>query len=100
MESPCVVEHDGIYYLFYKHRDETRLVISDDPLRFSDKEDIWFSIAHAAEVFQARGTWHISSCSRDLLDVHHAGTDRSKGLFLASLDWSNDIPEIVPLAGG
>ena len=99
MESPCVIERDGIYYLFYKHRDGTRLVISDDPLSFSDKEDVWFSIAHAAEVFEARGNWYISSCSRELLDVHHERSDRTKGLFLASLDWSNDIPEIVPFAG-
>lgn len=96
MESPCVVERNGIYHLFYKHREETRLVMSDDPFRFSDKEDRWFSVAHAAEIFQSGESWYISSCSRDTLDVRHERSDRTRGLFLASLDWSDETPTVVP----
>lgn len=100
MESPCVIERDGQYYLFYKHRDETRLVVSADPLRFTDQEDRWFSPAHAAEIFQYRGEWLISSCSRDVLDVRHSATDRTRGLFLARLDWSAEIPRVAPFQAG
>lgn len=94
MESPCVIERQGRYFLFYKHRDETRLVISDDPLNFNDRQDTWFSIAHAAEIFPFRGNWFISSCSREPSDIRHEQSDRTKGLFLASLEWSQDTPEI------
>jgi len=96
MESPCVVARRGLYYLFYKHRDATRLVVSDDPLKFTDKCDAWFSIAHAAEVFEAGGRSYLSSCSRDLLDLRHAKSDRTRGLFLACLDWEGEAPELRP----
>jgi arabinan endo-1,5-alpha-L-arabinosidase len=96
MESPCVVKRGDLYYLFYKHRDETRLVISDDPLNFTDKEDCWFSAAHAAEVLQIEGKWYISSCSRQLEDIQHKYSDRTRGLSLACLKWDELMPEIVP----
>lgn len=98
LESPCVVARDGRYFLFYKHRNETRLVVSTDPLQFSDQQDRWFSIAHAAEVFEADGQWYISSCSRDLLDLKHEESDRTKGLFLASIRWDTAGPVVAPLA--
>lgn len=98
MESPCVIEREGFYYLFYKHRDGTRLAVSEDPLNFTDKEDRWFSIAHAAEVFAAEGTWYISSCSRDPLDVRHERSDRTKGLYLACLEWGPAGPRVMPFA--
>jgi sucrose-6-phosphate hydrolase SacC (GH32 family) len=92
MESPCVIAHNNQYYLFYKHRNETRLVISNDPLNFTDKEDHYFSIAHAAEIFLFNNQWYISSCSRDLQDVAHKHTDRTRGLYLAQFDWIDEIP--------
>ena len=100
MESPCVVARDGRYYLFYKHRNETRLVVSPDPLQFTDQPDRWFSIAHAAEVFEADGQWYISSCSRDLLDLKHEKSDRTKGLFLARIRWEASGPVVTSLAPG
>jgi sucrose-6-phosphate hydrolase SacC (GH32 family) len=96
MESPCVIGRNDQFYLFYKHRDGTRLAVSDDPLNFTDKEDVWFSIAHAAEIFEVNGQWYISSCSRELLDVRHKRTDRTKGLFLACLEWIDHMPRIAP----
>lgn len=98
MESPCIIEREGQFFLFYKHRDETRLVISTDPLHFTDQEDTWFSPAHAAEIFQYQGAWYISSCSRDLLDVRHVTTDRTRGLFLAGLNWTHAVPRVIPFA--
>lgn len=97
MESPCVVEHEGLFYLFYKHRDETRLAVSEDPLNFTDKQDRWFGISHASEVFEAEGRWYISSCSRDLLDVRHERTDRTRGMYLACVDWKDGEPAVAPL---
>ncbi len=96
MESPCVIEKEGRYYLFYKHRNETRVVVSDDPLLFTDKEDFWFSSAHAAEIFSFNNKWYISSCSHEIEDIYNEHSDRTKGLYLSSLDWSGDIPKIVP----
>lgn len=98
MESPCVVARAGRYYFFYKHRNETRLVVSPDPLQFTDQPDRWFSLAHAAEVFEADGQWYISSCSRDLLDLKHEKTDRTRGLFLARLQWDATGPAVTPFA--
>jgi len=100
MESPCVLARDGRYFLFYKHRNETRLVVSADPLQFTDQQDRWFSIAHAAEVLEADGAWYISSCSRDLLDLKHEKSDRTKGLFLARIQWEATGPVVAPLAPG
>ncbi len=97
MESPCVVHRDGLYYLFYKHRDGTRLAISDDPLRFTDKEDAPFSPAHAAKVCEAEGRWYMSHCSRELEDVGHQYSDRTKGLYLAGIEWAGCSPHVVPL---
>ena len=71
-------------------------MISDDPLRFTDKADRWFSVAHAAEVFACGGRWYISHCSRDPDDLAHARTDRTRGLYLASLDWSERLPRVTP----
>ena len=97
MESPCVVKYDGNYCLFYKHRNETRLVMSDNPLCFTDGQDKWFSVAHAAEVFQAGNRWYITHCSRKPEDVTHEKTNRTRGLYLAGLDWTNGMPAVVPL---
>lgn len=94
MESPCVVERDDQFYMFYKHRDETRLLISPDPLHFTDCQDKWFSPAHAAEVFSYHGGWYISSCSRDLLDVRHTWSDRTRGLYLASFVWADEVGSV------
>jgi beta-fructofuranosidase len=96
MESPCVIERNGKFYLFYKHRDETRLIISEDPFNFTDQKDEWFSITHASEIFETDGQWYISSCSRSLLDLDHSKTDRTKGLYLARLNWDNEKPHIIP----
>ncbi len=95
MESPCVVARDGLYYLFYKHRDGTRLAVSDNPLRFTDQEDVAFSPAHAVEVFEAEGRWYMSHCSCDLDDVEHAYSDRTKGLWLTGVEWEQDGPRVV-----
>jgi sucrose-6-phosphate hydrolase SacC (GH32 family) len=98
LESPCVVEREGRYYLFYKHGNATRLVVSDDPFHFTDKEDTWFAIAHAAEVFAVGDRWYISSCSRELTDLTHERSDRTQGLYLACLEWDESGPRIAPFA--
>lgn len=96
MESPCIVERNGLYYLFYKHRDETRLVVSEDPLNFTHQEDVWFSPAHAAEIFKVNDQWYISSCSRQVKDTAHRYSDRTTGLYLARLDWGGILPVVEP----
>jgi hypothetical protein len=44
-----------------------------------------------------RAEWPIASL-RDLLDVKHEKTDRTKGLFLASLRWESSGPVVAPFA--
>lgn len=96
-ESACVIERDGLYYLFYTHGDGTRVVVSDDPLHFSDSADRRFSDAHASEVFELEHQWYITSCSRDPEDIEHQSSDRSRGLFLARLQWSGNEPHVTSL---
>lgn len=95
MESPCVVARGGRYFLFYKHLNETRVVASEDPLRFTEKHDRFFSIAHAAEVFEVRGEWFVSHCSAPLGDLENR-QGRTRGLWLARVHWrANDgMPEV------
>jgi hypothetical protein len=54
-------------------------------------------VAHAAEVFEHGGRWYLSHCSRDPEDLAHARTDRTRGLYLAGLEWGERLPRVVPL---
>jgi predicted GH43/DUF377 family glycosyl hydrolase len=95
-ESPCVVKRHGKYYLFFRHGDGTKYCISDDLYDFNDCEVHLLGPSHASEIFEFRGRWYISSCSREPGDIWHK-TDRTKGLYLAELDFDGVIPGIVGL---
>lgn len=94
-ESPCVVVKDARYYLFWKEGDGTRYVISNDPLDFEANEIHYVSNSHASKVFEWRDRWYITSCSRAVDDVMHATSDRTRGLFVADLDWSGMLPMLT-----
>lgn len=96
-ESPCVVERGGKYYLFWKGGSGTRYVMSDDPLDFENREERLLATSHASKVFEWRGEWFITSCSRQVNDVMHTQSDRTRGLYLAGLAWDGDRPRVTAL---
>ncbi|HVK38909.1 MAG TPA: hypothetical protein VNA88_10280 [Candidatus Kapabacteria bacterium] len=96
-ESPCVVRKEGRHYLFWKTGDGTRYVISNDPLDFEDAEEHVLATSHASKVVEHDGRWFVTSCSRDLDDLLHERSDRTRGLLLAELDWSGMLPRLLPI---
>jgi len=93
-ESPCVIRRHGRYYLFFRHGDGTKYCISDDLYDFNGCEVHLLGPSHASEIFEFRGRWYISSCSREPGDIRHLG-DRTKGLYLAELDFDEVHPKIT-----
>jgi beta-fructofuranosidase len=63
-ESPFVVEHDGLYYLFICTPDlgykATVVYVSADPFHFEEKDEIATLVAHCAEVIKDGGNYFIS----------------------------------------
>jgi len=93
-ESPCVVERNGSYYLFWKGERGTWYTVSDDPLDFTKGQEGFLATSHASEVFSWGREWYITSCSRDLDDIRHEYSDRTRGLFIAGLTWDGTIPRV------
>ncbi|MBC8145007.1 MAG: family 43 glycosylhydrolase [bacterium] len=95
-ESPCVVMRNGLYYLFWKGGVGTRYVISNDPLEFPDTAEYQLATTHASEIFEWNGEWFITSCSRNVDDIAHKRSDRTRGLYIARLEWNGIHPFVVP----
>lgn len=95
-ESPCLIEKDGLFYLFYRHGDGTYYCISGTPKDFSLSGAFYLGPCHASEIFNAEGKWLISSCSRPPEDIAHK-FDRTGGIWLAGLEWPEVHPRIVAL---
>jgi len=86
-ESPCVVEKDGKFWLFFKHGWCTHYVQGDGPFDFEGRQALPLGFAHAAEIFNWRGEWLISHCSGEPDDFEYRTSNRRKGLFIAKLEW-------------
>lgn len=86
-ESPCVVRKDGHWWLFFKHGWWTYVVRGDSPFDFRGRTPVRLGFAHAAEVFEWNGRWHITHCSGDPADYRYGKSNRKHGLFLGDLDW-------------
>jgi hypothetical protein len=86
-ESPCMVEKDGKFWLFFKHGWRTHYVQGSSPFDFEGRQALPLGFAHAAEVFTWQGRWYITHCSGDSQDFEYRKTNRSRGLFIAELDW-------------
>jgi hypothetical protein len=89
---------EGRYYLFWKGGDGTRYTMCNDPLNFRDREAYVLGTCHASEIFAWDGTWFATSCSRKLDDLAHATSDRSRGLFLAGIEWDGPWPRLRRIA--
>lgn len=96
-ESPCVVKHGDLYYLFWKGGSGTRYVISENPLDFEDRDEYGLISSHASKVFQFGDRWFITSCSRQIKDVTHSYSDRTRGLYLAEIIWGDFHPTVTSL---
>jgi beta-fructofuranosidase len=86
-ESCCVHFRNGRYWLFFANGFWTNYVISPDPFDFFGRKVHRLGFAHAAEIIHDRGRWWITHCSSDPDDHEYHGTNRTRGLFLATLDW-------------
>jgi hypothetical protein len=73
-------------------------VVSDKPLDFEDRDEYFLATSHASKIFQWEDRWYITSCSRAVNDVTHTLSDRTKGLYLARIDWSGLHPKLAPLS--
>ena len=96
-ESPCVQLLGERYYLFWKGGSGTRYAISTNPLDFNHRDEYFLATCHASEIFEWDGRWFITSCSRELDDIAHERTDRSKGLYLARIEWDGIWPRVRAL---
>jgi len=83
-ESPCVVQHNGRWHLFFMHGLGMRWGISDTPFDFPATALGYH--AHASEVFNWGDEWFMSHCG--------AGYG---GLGLARLDMGVRPPRLLPL---
>jgi hypothetical protein len=86
-ESPFVVQHDGLWYLFLGPRggySGTDVFRSDDPFSFSTSGSAGHIWSHAAEVVQDGSSWYVSA----------AGWWQH-GVSLAPLTWSTTAPPTV-----
>ena len=96
-ESPCVIKREGIYYLFWTSGNGTRYVFGNDPLHFFDEGETFLATSHASEIFEWKGRWYITSCSRAVNDILHKYSDRTRGLFLAAIKWDGTRPYVAKL---
>lgn len=98
-ESPCVVRRGDDYYLFWKGGEGMRYVRSNDPLDFTGADEHRLATSHASKIVQHDSAWYVTSCSRDIDDISHTLSDRTRGLFLAGIRWEGELPRVVPLDG-
>lgn len=107
IESPCVVERDGIFHLFYCNGQGTWHVISDNPYYWNPVKGkyLWGPFV-AQEVFQWKGEWWLSSTKKEELRrqdrsigiSHHGDIEDERrnlaGMFLAHICWEGDFPAL------
>ncbi len=96
MESPYVVEKDGLYYLFVTYTDcsdktynDTLVFCSKDPKRFGEYNGescgttpITVLQAHAPEIIEDNGKYYITTCGWRTKPTPHTGA-----VSIATLDW-------------
>ena len=96
MESPFVVEKEGIYYLFVTYTNSTKenyhntlVFASEDPTRFGEYNGgrggaipVAVLPAHAPEIITANGKDYITTCGWNGYGIPHEGC-----VSIAELDW-------------
>jgi hypothetical protein len=105
IESPCVVEREGIFHLFYCCGQGTWHAVSDTPYKWTGARGQYLLGPFiAAEVFLWRGEWWFSSTKKEELrrrdrlngiSNHSEVGDEQRnlaGMFLAHIRWEGDFP--------
>ena len=87
VESPCVIEKDGKFWLFFKHGWCTHFVQGESPFDFDGRQALPLGFSHASEIFFWENRWLISHCSADPNDFEYRKSNRTRGLFFSELDW-------------
>jgi len=87
MESPYLIEHNGLWYLFftYAHRRyaETLVIVSDNPDHFDYENNVVTTLfGHAAEIVSYKGKEYITSCGPE--DAHYLN---GHGVTMTELGW-------------
>ena len=98
MESPCVVEANGRWHLFYTQARGLNHAVSDSPFAFDSPR--FFCSTHASEVFSdEEGGWLISNVNKAVGYSHTRGNERfaSDDLSLARLVFVGDEPQLRPI---
>jgi hypothetical protein len=105
IESPCIVERNGLFHLFYCCGQGTWHAISDTPYKWTGARGQYLMGPFvAAEVFQWEGEWWLSSTKKEELrrvdrlrgiSNHSEIADEQRnlaGMFLAHIRWEEDFP--------
>ena len=93
LESPFVLKHQGIYYLFVNNShhqyQETLVFVSDNPFAFDWNKPLCTLFSHAAEIFEWNDKTYISHCGIEDEHWRWHDTGEPSGLYLAELNWIN-----------
>lgn len=74
-ESPFVIKHNGVYYLFYTNCQDqgTYYATSDDPVTGWIEHGKIIDNVSCSEVFEFNGQWYITECAHLGCDMHFLG---------------------------
>lgn len=105
LESPGVVERDGLFHLFVSGGEGMMHMISDDPEDWNMSRGIYrVGPFVAAEMFEWRGEWWLTSTKKEELrrqdrsrGISHHGDYEDEmrnleGMFLSHISWDGDFP--------
>ena len=116
LESPCVVERDGMWHLFFTLGPGTWHAVSDRPTGFLQGGTYWrvgtgsylLGHFHAAEVFGRDGRWFLSTTRKEQSRLENRRQGRlcyrgtyedeivlEEGVFLSEIEWDGDQPVLA-----
>ena len=116
LESPCVIERDGMWHLFFTLGTGTWHAVSDRPTGFLHSGSYWrvgtgsylLGHFHAGEVFSHENRWFLSTTRKEQSRLEnrrkgqlcYRGTYEDEivleeGVFLSSIEWNGDQPVLA-----
>ena len=116
LESPCVIERDGMWHLFFTLGPGTWHAVSDRPTGFLQGGTYWrvgtgsylLGHFHAGEVFSRDGRWFLSTTRKEQSRLENRRQGRlcyrgtyedeivlEEGVFLSGIEWDGDQPVLA-----
>ena len=113
LESPCVVEHNGMWHLFFTLGPGTWHAVSNRPGGFLRGSSYWrvgtgsylLGRFHAGEVFSHEGRWYLSTTRKEQSRLENRQAGRlcyrgtyedevvlEEGVYLSEIQWDGDQP--------